>query len=170
MLQVQDRAQRIPFRAVNRRGVPGYDPGLQRHHILPRQLLSCRCFGSFFDRVGRSRVGFDDFRVNGMLLPSKEETALRVGLPLHRGPHRDYNEMVIERFGQIERDWSARSQEDPEAALSDTLMRMRLLQKALRKRLLQEQRRVKLNRNDPLGTGYDFAELDAMAETLYKAR
>lgn len=52
----------IAFRSVNRRGAPGYDPSLQRHHLLPRQLLSRRCFGPLFERIGRERVGFDEDR------------------------------------------------------------------------------------------------------------
>lgn len=46
-------------------------------------------------------------------------------------------------------------------------MRLRLLQTALRRRLLDERKRLILNRKDPLGTGFDFAELDAMAEALW---
>lgn len=163
------RARRISFRSVNVRGQSGYDPGLQRHHILPRQLLSKRCFARFFSAVGRKRVGFDDFRRNGLLLPAREDAALRVGLPLHRGPHRDYNAMVIERVGQIEVSWSGQVARDPDEALREALMRMELLQRALRQRLLQDTRRLRLNRHDPLGTGFDFTELDAMAETLYRS-
>lgn len=91
--------ERLAFRAVNRRGAPGYQPGLQRHHLLPCQLLSKSCFGGMFDAIGRGRIGFDDFRRNGMLLPAREDAALRMALPLHRGPHRDYNAMVMERVG-----------------------------------------------------------------------
>lgn len=97
---------RLSFRAVNRKGSPDYDPGLQRHHLLPRQLLSQRCFGPLFQAIGRERVGFDDFRSNGLLLPASDGAAIRIGLPLHRGPHRDYNCMVIERVGQIEAGWA----------------------------------------------------------------
>jgi hypothetical protein len=35
--------------------------------------------------------------------------------------------------------------------------------------LLAQRRRVVLNRRDPLGTGFDFSELDAMAEALWMA-
>lgn len=159
----------IAFRSVNRRGLPGYDPSLQRHHLLPRQLLSRRCFGPMFDRLGRERVGFDDFRANGLLLPASEEATMRTGMPLHRGPHQRYNEVVIARVGRIESDWSRVRQRDPEAALSEALMRLQLLQNALRRQLLAERRRVLLNRKDPLGTGFDFSELDAMAEALWSA-
>lgn len=158
---------RLPFRAVNRRGRPDYDPGLQRHHLLPCQLLSRRCFGPLFEALGRERVGFDDFRANGLLLPARSEAAMRLGLPLHRGPHRIYNDMVIERVGQVEGDWARLREHAPEAALEEALMRLSLLQRALRRRLLADRRRLVLNRSDPLGTGFDFAALDAMAEQLW---
>ena len=159
----------IPFRSVNRRDRPGYDPELQRHHLLPCQLLSKHCFGKMFAEIGARRVGFEDFRRNGLLLPANEESALRRALPLHRGPHPEYNEMVIERVGNIEHSWSEDRLTDPRRAMEDALLRLTLLQKALRKRLLSEQRRLTLNRKDPLGTGFDFTRLDAMAEKLWKA-
>lgn len=160
---------RLSFRAVNRCGAPGYDPGMQRHHILPRQLLGRSCFAPLLDGLGRERLGFDDFRSNGLLLPANDSAAVRIGLPLHRGPHRDYNELVIERVGQIEANWSVVRLKAPEVALSEALERLRLLQRALRRRLLDQQRRMRLNRRDPLGTGFDFSELDAMAGALWPA-
>ncbi|MBD2841972.1 AHH domain-containing protein [Erythrobacter rubeus] len=154
---------------MNQRRCKHYDPSLQRHHILPRQLLSQRFFGVMFDQIGRASVGFDDFRTNGLLLPATESATLRTGLPLHRGPHRRYNEIVIDRVGCVERDWSLRRAADPARALFDAVFRLTLLQSALRRRLLTEQRRFVLNKKDPLGTGFDFRELDAMAETLWSA-
>ncbi len=164
-----DRRARIPGRIVNQKGSGDYDPGLQRHHLLPRQLLGQRCFGDMFEELGRNPVGFDDFRSNGLLLPSTEAASLRLGLPLHRGPHRRYNEMVIERVGQVESSWQAMRGEDAEQAFIEAVMRLRLLQSALRRRLLSERRRLVLNRKDPLGTGYDFSDLDAMAQALWDA-
>lgn len=157
----------IAFRSVNCPGAEGYDPGLQRHHLLPRQLLGERCFGAMFAIVGREAVGFDNFRSNGLLLPATEKATIRTGMPLHRGPHRRYNEVVIARVGRIEERWAQARRRDPEAALSEALLRLDLLQNALRRQLLAQRRRVLLNRNDPLGTGYDFSELDAMAEALW---
>ncbi|MEM7664638.1 MAG: AHH domain-containing protein [Pseudomonadota bacterium] len=159
----------IPFRDVNRRGAPNHDAGLQRHHLLPRQLLGTRYFGTMFAQIGRTQVGFDDFRKNGLLLPATDDATVRTGMPLHRGPHRHYNEMVIERVGKIEESWSRQRNSDAEYALMEALLRLELLQSALRRRLLSGRRRVILNRNDPLGTGFDFTELDAMAEELWKA-
>ncbi len=161
---------RLSFRSVNQRSAPDYDPGLQRHHLLPRQLLGTRCFGPLFASIGRERVGFDDFRSNGLLLPADDAAALRVGLPLHRRPHRDYTAMVIERVGQVEASWSAQRGRPGDAALEEALMRLGLLQRALRRRLLDSaRRRLSLNRRDPLGHATDFAELDAMADALWGA-
>jgi len=143
-------------------------PGMQRHHLLPKQLLRENSFGKLFDQVGRDRIGFDDFRINGLLLPSSDEAALRVRMPLHRGPHRDYNGMVAERVGQIESDWSRLRLRAPEVALDQAVMRLNLLQRALRRRLLADDRpQVRLNRFDPVGQGVDFTELDAMADALW---
>lgn len=122
-----------------------------------------------FDAIGRAPVGFDDFRANGLLLPATEAASVRTGMPLHRGPHRQYNDMVIERVGRIEYSWSKACARSPEAALEEALLRLQLLQSALRNRLLSERHRFVLNRRDPLGTGFDFTELDAMAEALWEA-
>lgn len=122
-----------------------------------------------FDAVGRVRIGFDDFRCNGMLLPAREEAALRMALPLHRGPHRDYNAMVIERVGHIESCWAKRHGGQPESACEDALMRLGLLQMALRRRLLDEARPFLLSRKDPAAREVDFSHLDALAEELWRA-
>jgi hypothetical protein len=162
--------QRLPFRKVNRPSQLDYDAGLQRHHLLPRQVLSRRCFRAMFERIGLDRVGFDDFRLNGLLLPACDAAAIRSGLPLHRGPHRDYNIMVMERLGRIEQAWSVRRLIAPEVAHGNALMRLRLLQRALRRRLLDPPGRpLSLNRNDPIGKSIDFTEIDAMAEALWGA-
>ena len=160
--------RRLPFFSVNRAGEAGYQAGMQRHHLLPLQLLSARCFGPLFDRLGRDRVGFDDFRRNGLLLPATERSAVRIGLPLHRGPHGDYNRMVAERVGQIEAHWAATRPRDSGRALEHALMRLALLQGALRRRLLAESRRLRLNRLDPLGAGRDFSQIDALVEDLWR--
>ena len=160
---------RLPFRSVNRRHASDYVPGLQRHHLLPRQLLQQRCFGGLFDAVSLDRAALDDFRTNGLLLPSQDAAALHMALPLHRGPHRRYNAVVMERVGRIESGWAMQRGKDPERARSQAMMRLRLLQGALRRRLLSADRsRFALNRNDPLGQALDFTELDAMADALWE--
>ena len=76
--------------------------------------------------------------------------------------------MVAERVGQVEEDWARARLRGPEIALEQALMRLTLLQGALRRRLLTETRRLKLNTRDPLGMGRDFSHLDAMAEALWR--
>ena len=162
-----DRAS-LSFRAVNRRGVAGYDPGLQRHRLLPFQLVGTACFVPLFDQLGRGRIGFDDFRRNGLLLPAREEAAQLLGLPLHRGPHRAYNELVIERVGAIEARWSRERLGNADRALDEALFRLDLLQGALRRRLLSPTgHAVVLNRRDPALNLPAFDDLDAMAERLW---
>ena len=163
----------LPFRAVNRRGEAGHQPDLQRHHLLPRELLQRRSFVSMFERIGLARLGFDDFRRNGLLLPASEASALRTGLPLHRGPHRNYNALVIERVGQIEAGWRAPGSRDE--AGHEALARLALLQRALRRRLLAEvpelgrREAALLSRRDPARRTEDFAALDALADELWPA-
>lgn len=160
--------KRLTFRAVNRKGCADYDPGLQRHHLLPRQLLRVRAFTPLFDAVSHERLHFDDFRTNGLLLPARSNACVRLGLPLHRGPHRRYNELVIERVGQIERGWAGAKAQDPDAALREALFRLSLLQATLRRQLVDPPgRRMQLHSRDPIGTGFDFTELDAMAEQMW---
>lgn len=133
-------------------------------------MLTRHCFEPLFDALGLAAAGFDDFRTNGLLLPANENAAIRTGMPLHRGPHRCYNEAVIARVGRIEERWSAVRRGDPDAALIEARERLARLQSALRRRLLAERRRVVLNRRDLIGTGFDFTELDAMAEALWRAK
>ncbi len=166
MFAEQSRAK-LPFRAVNRSDSPGYQAGLQRHHLLPRQLLGHRSFGPLIAELGAERIGFDDFRRKGLLLPANDHAARRLGLPLHRGPHRSYNELVFERVGAIEARWSAVRTRAPEAALSEAFERLALLQSALRRRLLAERRQLRLNRSAPQREPGDFAALDAMAAQLW---
>lgn len=120
--------------------------------------------------IGLDRVGFHDFRANGMLLPANDQVARQTFLPLHRGPHRIYNDMVTERVARVEDRWQGASATDPEEAGTEALFRLSLLRAALRKRLsLHRTNAMLLNRKDPIGSGYDFSDLDAMAESLWEA-
>ena len=140
---------------------------MQRHHLLPCQLLAQDCFSGLFETLGKRRL-FDDFRTNGLLLPASESSALRTAMPLHRGPHRTYTDMVAHRVGQIEAGWRAGGGAGERQACLDAKMRLELLQAALRRRLLDHRRRhIMLNSKDPVGQGVDFTELDTMAEMLW---
>ena len=158
----------IPFGAVNRAGCAGYVAGLQRHHLLPRVLIGQPCFARLIEALGASSA-FEDFRRNGMLLPATEGAAVRMGLPLHRGPHSAYSSMVRERLGGIEEGWAVARNGDADEAGIAALRALAALQADLRRNLLDPSRTVRLNRYDPLGSGTDFTRIDAMAETLWGA-
>lgn len=141
---------------------------MQRHHILPFQLIASQCFSRMFTRLGLLTIGFDDFRRNGLLLPASDDRATLLGLPLHRGPHATYNAMVMERVGQIEARWAREQLRRADAALTEAQFRLDLLQRALRRRLLSTKvRPFALNRRDPALAPAAFADLDAMADLLW---
>ncbi len=143
---------------------------MQRHHLLPCQLLNSDGLSRMLSTLGTDRLGFDDFRRNGLLLPASVAAALRIGLPMHRGPHPQYNGLVAERVGQIEGDWASEQRRHPRKANRNAMMRLSLLQGALRRRLLDAGRnRLRLNTRDPFRAGQDFAELDAMADQIWAA-
>ena len=159
----------LPFRKVNVAGTPAYGPDLQRHHILTVQLRRMQAFGSLFAAVKPMGPRFEDFRANGMLLPCRETAVLRLQLPLHRGPHRLYSELVGERLGRIEAAWQVGRLRSQKTALDTARMRIRLLQRALRKRLLAGSGALQLNRRDPLRPMGDFTTLHPMVEELWAA-
>ncbi len=143
---------------------------MQRHHLLPRQLLTYPALHCLFDAIGCETIAYHDFRANGLLLPCDDGAAARFGLPLHRGPHRCYNAMVLDRVGRIEADWSRRCGGEPIAAREEAVMRLQLPQRALRRRLLDPRRRpITLNRRQLTSPALDFTELDAMADALWGA-
>ena len=141
---------------------------MQRHHLLLCQSLSFPCFGRLFDKLGLWRFGFDDFRRNGLLLPSREEAAVGLSIPLYRGPHRDYNEMVIEKVGRIEQSWSRRRSRSDDGRHIEALDRLARLQDRLRLNLLDQRRTPHLSSKDPRSWAPDLADLDALAEDLWR--
>lgn len=162
----------LPFRAVNRAGRPGHDASMQKHHLLPRSLGARPQFRALFEAIGTETLGsarpLDDFRTNGLLLPCSEKAALAFAMPLHRGPHRQYTELVSERVAQVEKGWAASRRAAPRSAAVQAQMRLSLLQGALRRLLLDgRRRRTVLNLRDPWRPDRDFVELDAMADLLW---
>ncbi len=73
----------------------------QKHHIIPIEICKAAHFLRLFERI--EKVGFDanDFSTNGIWLPCNERSATTHCLPLHRGPHRLYNEMVKDNVALI---------------------------------------------------------------------
>ncbi|MDP4575107.1 AHH domain-containing protein [Qipengyuania sp. G39] len=97
-----------------------------------------------------------------------EEAAMRLAMPLHRGPHRDYNEMVIEKVGRIEQSWSRLRGRSNDARHIDALDRLARLQDRLRLNLLNPRRAPRLSSKDSRCSAPDFADLDALAEDLWR--
>lgn len=158
------------FASVNRRGRTGYRSGWQKHHLLPRQTFGRRSFAAMFSSISPHGEWFDDFNVNGVLLPGTEAAALNARLPLHRGPHRVYNELVFERVGAVEMEWSHTRSRDELLARDVALARIRLIQRGLARGLERGgDGPFVLNRRDPIGRDKDYSELDAMADVLWGA-
>jgi hypothetical protein len=123
----------------------------QRHHLIPVNVISRRCFAPLFSVIGS--VGFDprNFLSNGMLLPATEKMAEQTGLPLHRGPHARYDQLVAECLGAI-------TDETVPNAIA-VYRRISELQGMLR-RALQQDASLMLNRNDPRWVSNPLLKLD----------
>jgi hypothetical protein len=98
-----------------------------------------------------------------LLLPAQEKIALRSGLPLHRGPHPHYSNLVAERLFMI---WQTAKKQRPYIMAQ----RLKLLQRAL-KRTLQSHKALRhpliLNRRDPLNSNVDFSHIDMAIDILW---
>jgi A nuclease family of the HNH/ENDO VII superfamily with conserved AHH len=84
----------LRFRSVNQRASVGYRNGWQRHHLIPQQIEGQGEAGNVIASIVRFGFSLDDFARNGMLLPGSEPVASASGLPVHAGPHPNYNRRV----------------------------------------------------------------------------
>ncbi|MXO64628.1 AHH domain-containing protein [Altericroceibacterium endophyticum] len=162
----------LHFRHVNIPGNPDYNPALQKHHILPCAVMVDGVFGPFLESIGFNRRAFSDFRKNGILLPCLEQGAWQLGLPLHRGPHPNYNTLVCERLSMVEASWAKERRSNLAAARIHALYRIDLIQRALRRLLLSRRMRNSLNRKDPNYTSAPVSsppiiELDMFADHMW---
>lgn len=123
----------------------------QRHHLIPVNLINTRTFARLFSNI--VSVGFDarNFLSNGLLLPATEKMAEQTGLPLHRGPHGRYDQLVAECLGAI-------TNEATESSIA-IYRRISELQGLLR-RALQQDASLMLNRNDPRAASNPLLKLD----------
>ncbi|MFV0645343.1 MAG: AHH domain-containing protein [Sphingomonadaceae bacterium] len=161
---------RLAFRMVNRKGMQDYDSSLQKHHLIPLQIFGYQGFSRFFADAGIGLHDSDDFRNNGLLLPCSPETAIRMGMPMHRGPHRQYNALVMERISMMEIVWNRHRSAPLERRREQAWMQLRLLQRSLRRKLMNPQgKSMLLSRMDPAGSGHDFTMLDAMADEIWES-
>jgi hypothetical protein len=139
----------------------------QSHHIIPVGVFAGPAFAAQFDAL--SGHGFDarQFQRNGVFLPATEVAAIRSGLPLHRGPHRRYNELVAYRVAAIFRDFD-RASSQPRARF-DAAQRMDLLTSALRAVLRRTSPRMSLNQRDPFNSRASFHDLDSACDAIWLA-
>lgn len=153
----------IAFRRVNRRGQPDFRPACQRHHLLPLALLRRRQFRQFFADLAGIGFEFDDFPTNGALLPTTEAEALRMGRPLHRGPHPRYNALILDRMETIRADHARSGRRLWDRIAS--LQRVRILQGAIARSLSGRNGfPVSLHRRDPMCRALDFRTIDEMID------
>jgi hypothetical protein len=71
--------------------------------LIAREVVDARAFALFFARLRMAGFDPNDFATNGLHLPSTETNAIAFRLPLHRGPHPRYNEMVADYVGEFMR-------------------------------------------------------------------
>jgi hypothetical protein len=138
-----------------------------RHHLIPSEVIRRTAFLPFF--LSLQCCGFDpnDFVTNGVLLPCTANAAVEHRLPLHRGPHRNYNALVAERIATLIRNHCPAP--SLPARQTDALAAVRLLQRGLRRGLVQQPSFIRLNRRDPMSRDVDFRELDSEVEWLWIA-
>jgi hypothetical protein len=144
----------LSFRVMRKLGKAD---GFHCHHIIPTSVVEKRSLARIFGRARSAGFDPEDFASNGMHLPSTERQAIAFRLPLHRGPHRRYNELVA---NQISR-WDALDPRD----LSNQLA---LLQPSLKIGLRRPA--VVLRHQGSLGISLiqDFRKLDIDLEHLLK--
>lgn len=124
--------------------------GYQRHHLIPVEVVRHPAFAKIFAAV--SRIGFNphDFASNGVCLPACEAMAICTGLPLHRGPHPHYTQLVSEQVAFLARGVPVDSASGPMALM----VGLSHLQGSLRRSLDRSNSILWLNRRDPRhGTG-----------------
>jgi A nuclease family of the HNH/ENDO VII superfamily with conserved AHH len=127
--------------------------GFHRHHIIPIEVVERPAFSIMFGHL--RAIGFDpqDFETNGMYLPCTEKMAMVFEMPMHRGSHRQYNEVVANRVGTI-----------ASLPIGDAYMNIRLLQNVLRRGL---RRSCTLQPDSASGFQIDFRTLEMEANLLH---
>jgi len=92
---------------------------------------------------------------------------MRARMPLHRGPHRRYNELVAHRVAAILGEMDAGNRRFH--ARCDAVERLKLLTAALRNTLHRRHPPISLNQRDPFACNVDFSGLDSACDLLWSA-
>lgn len=138
--------------------------GWHRHHLLPRHIENYPDLASFICRFSGEVTCLGNFDANGMFLPALEHLAIRERLPLHRGPHRHYNDVVIAVLDRIRK--SAGSCDLP---VSEGQRVIRRLQGTLRLalKISAQNADVALSSREPFGPAVALLALDRETDALF---
>jgi hypothetical protein len=121
----------------------------QQHHIIPIAVLNHAAFKSKFESLEQYGFSPHDFTANGILLPCTESAAQKYKLPLHRGPHRHYNDLVFECVSIIFSRHDLKT--GAESRLYQIVNDLSELQASLKAMLRQGRALIFLNSYDPNG-------------------
>jgi A nuclease family of the HNH/ENDO VII superfamily with conserved AHH len=137
----------------------------QLHHLLPVSVFGHSHFSKSFKILELD--GFDPryYSVNGLALPATERAASLWKMPMHRGPHRRYNELVALRVAAIlsELERSNCSQD----ARSEAIGRLNLLICTLRRVLTADRPFILLSSRDPINSKVHFWDIDMACDRLW---
>jgi len=131
--------------------------GFHCHHVIPIEVVEMPSLAVLFGHVRACGFNPNDFTSNGTHLPSTEQQAAAFGLPLHRGGHPRYNEMVAELVSPLVR-------MDPPHAL----VALRQVQYRLRTALRPSLALSSARRRGPFPAQTDFRRLDAEIGILWQ--
>jgi hypothetical protein len=149
-------------------GAPPPRAGFQRHHLIPVGLLRRPQMAAMFDQLRADGFALHRFDRNGLMLPACESAALSSGHALHRGPHRDYNDVLAARVERIRAHFALQASADPGVARRTATMRLRLLQDVMRRALTDRHGGAFwLNRRDPMRLFADRPYLDDAIGRLF---
>jgi A nuclease family of the HNH/ENDO VII superfamily with conserved AHH len=131
-------------------------PGYQRHHLIPVNIVQSYAFAKLFSFIAPAGFKPHCFLNNGHLLPATEVESVKTGLPLHRGPHRQYDDLIAECLNMI---WLAALAGHIPATPVSLMTQISDLQGLLR-RILGPSASIKLNQHDPRGVQSHLSSLD----------
>lgn len=139
----------------------------QLHHLVPVSVFGHSHFSKSFQIL--EREGFDPrcYSVNGLALPATERAASLCRMPMHRGPHRRYNELVTVRVATIMSELERRN--CSRQARSEAVGRLNLLVGTLRGTLTGHRPFVLLSSRDPINSKAHFGDLDMACDRLWMA-
>lgn len=140
--------------------------GWQNHHLIPVAVFASSSFTPALELL--APLGFDpfDFNTNGVRLPATELTALTSGLPLHRGPHPRYSDLVSCRFAAIVK--PLLHCPGSRAAAYEAMERAHWLQRALFRALVSHSEWATLNARDPMSRNVAFRELENETDAIWQ--